>query len=122
MLIESATAALSVWRAGRPRQSRLSYREHGVRGAWLGVSGGQFDWNPRLTQVVGTLVCAAGSATPVVISSPGVSLSLQGEAFFFGNIGTIPNTCNSSNVAFLIEIPATPTARWIANGAVITSP
>jgi hypothetical protein len=86
----------------------------------LVLAGGDSIGTPGpVTQVVGTLVCAASSATPVVISSPAVSLSLQGEAFFYGNIGTIPTTCNSSNVAFLIEVTA---GRWIANGAVITSP
>jgi hypothetical protein len=56
----------------------------------------------------------------VAISSVPVSLNLQGEAFFYGNVGTIPTSCNTSNVAFLILSAAT--GDWIANGAVITSP
>jgi hypothetical protein len=94
----------------------MEFEVHGL----VLAGGGTIGTPGAVDKVMGTLVCgAASSATPVAISSPAVPLSLQGEAFFFGNIGTIPTTCNTSNVAFLIEIPA---GRWIANGAVITSP
>jgi hypothetical protein len=94
----------------------MEFEVHGL----VLAGGGSIGTPGPITQVMGTLVCgAATTATPVAISSPPVSLTLQGEAFFFGNIGPIPTTCNSSNVAFLIEVPA---GRWIANGAVITSP
>jgi hypothetical protein len=95
----------------------MEFEVHGL----VLAGGGSIGTPGPITQVMGTLVCGAAitTATPVAISSPPVSLTLQGEAFFFGNIGTIPTTCNSSNVAFLIEVTA---GRWIANGAVITSP
>jgi hypothetical protein len=73
-----------------------------------------------VSQVKGTLVCAASSGTPVAIDTVSVPLSLQGEAFFYGNIGAIPTTCTSANIAFLIRNPGNN--HWIANGSVITSP
>jgi len=49
-----------------------------------------------------------------------VPLSLQGEAFYYRNVGAVPMTCSSANVAFPIRNPGNN--HWIANGSVITSP
>jgi hypothetical protein len=94
----------------------MEFEVHG-----LVLAGGNSIGTPgAVDKVMGTLVCVLASSTPsVVISSTSMPLSLQGDAFFYGNVGVIPTSCSSSNVAFLIEVPA---GRWIANGAVITSP
>jgi hypothetical protein len=85
----------------------------------LVLAGGNAIGTPDgITQVKGTLICDAGGANVTLDTVP-VPLSSQGDADFSGPIGPIPTTCNPSNVAFLIRIPA---GRWIANGAVRTSP
>jgi hypothetical protein len=48
-----------------------------------------------------------------------VPLSARGDAEFTGTVPPIPTTCTSSNIAFLVRIAA---GRWIANGAVRSSP
>jgi len=94
-------------------RSRLDFDVQG-----LVLAGGNTIGTPgAVNQVMGTLICDAGG-TNVTIDSPPVPLSPQGDADFSGPIGPIVSTCNSSNVAFLIRIPA---GRWIANGAVRSS-
>jgi hypothetical protein len=67
-------------------------------------------------KVVGTLVCnAGGTATPVIIDTPQVSISQQGNADFSGQLTGIPAQC--ANPLFLIRVPSFG-GRWIANGAV----
>ena len=54
------------------------------------------------------------------MDTPLVTLSAQGDAEFDGNLlARIPAVCTPSNVAFLVRIAA---GRWIANGAVRSSP
>ena len=81
----------------------------------LVLAGGNTIGTPdAITQVMGTLVCGAGTLN-IAIDTPLVPLSPQGDADFSGPIGPIPTTCNETNVVFLIRIAA---GRWIANGAV----
>ncbi len=88
-----------------------------VRG--LVLAGGNAIGTPDgILQVKGTLVCDAGAADQVVVDTPLVTLSAQGDAEFEGNVGPISGTCTPSNTAFLVRIAAN---RWIANGAVRTS-
>jgi len=94
-------------------RSRLDFDVQG-----LVLAGGNTIGTPgTINQVMGTLICNAGG-TNVTFDTPAVPLSPQGDADFSGPIGPIVSTCNSSNVAFLIRIPA---GRWIANGAVRSS-
>ena len=74
-----------------------------------------------INQVKGTIVCNPGP-TQVVVDTPFVPLSAQGDAEFDGNIGHLPAGCAPNNLAFLVRIASTPTDRWIANGAVRSSP
>jgi hypothetical protein len=84
----------------------------------LVLAGGNTIGTPgAINQVMGTLICDAGG-TNLTYDTPPVPLSPQGDADFSGPIGPIASTCNSSNVAFLVRIPA---GRWIANGAVRSS-
>lgn len=68
-----------------------------------------------VTEVVGTLVCHAGTTATVLNTTP-VSLSVRGDAQFSGQIAGIPATCD--NPLFLIRIaaPAGAAGRWIATG------
>jgi hypothetical protein len=94
--------------------SQVSFEVQG-----LVLAGGNGIGTPDgIAQVKGTLVCDPGN-TNVTLDTVLVPLSPQGDADFSGPIGPIPSTCNSSNVAFLIRIAA---GRWIANGAVRSSP
>jgi hypothetical protein len=52
--------------------------------------------------------------TQAVIDTATVPFSLQGDAEFFGNLGTVPTPC--ANPLFLVRI--LPSNRWIATGAV----
>lgn len=76
-----------------------------------------------VAQVKGTLVCDTnGSAsTPVgnsvLVDTPLVDLSDEGDAQFRGNVGALPAVCLSEpDIAFLIR---TASGRWIANGMVL---
>jgi len=90
-----------------------------VRG--LVLAGGNSIGTPdNITQVKGTIVCGAGTPSEVSVDTPLVTLSAQGDAEFDGNLlARIPAVCTPSNVAFLVRIAA---GRWIANGAVRSSP
>ena len=68
--------------------------------------------------VKGTIVCNPGP-TQVIVDTPLVTLSAQGDAEFDGNVGHVPAGCAPNNLAFLVRIPAD---RWIANGTVRSSP
>jgi hypothetical protein len=80
-----------------------------------------------VTQIKGTLVCdvdgSASGGNSVLVDTPPVSLSAQGDAQFNGNVGPLPAVCSSEpDVAFLLRIvlPAAFADRWIAAGAVRT--
>jgi len=68
-----------------------------------------------LTEVKGTFVCNPGTNTQAVIDTAAVPFSLQGNAEFVGNLGSVPAPC--ANPLFLVRLPAAP-GRWIATGAV----
>ncbi|HSV20544.1 MAG TPA: hypothetical protein VLR71_19185 [Casimicrobiaceae bacterium] len=89
-----------------------------VRG--LVLAGGNSIGTPdSITQVKGTLVCDTnGSAgAPVLVDTPLVTLSDEGNARFHGSVGPLPAACTSEpDMAFLVRIGA---GRWIANGAVL---
>ncbi len=78
-----------------------------------------------VSQVKGTLVCdvngSAGGGNSVLVDTPAVALSAQGDVQFSGNVGPLPAVCSSEpDIAFLLRI-VIPTAfanRWIAFGAV----
>ena len=58
--------------------------------------------------VVGTLVCdtdgSAGGGNSVLVSTPQVPLSPQGEADFNGDLGPLPSVCASEpDIAFLVR-------------------
>jgi hypothetical protein len=74
-----------------------------------------------ITSVVGAIICIVPSPGSNFITNTGpVPLSSTGDAQFSGSIGTIPTTCKSSNIHFLIRISSA--GNWIANGSVRTSP
>jgi hypothetical protein len=82
----------------------------------LVLAGGNTIGTPgAVTQVKGTLVCGAGSATPALVDTPLVALSPQGDAEFDGAEAPLPAACANKDLAFLVRIAA---GRWIANGAV----
>ena len=61
-----------------------------------------------VSQVVGTLVCdtdgSAGGGNSVLVSTPEVPLSEQGEAEFNGNLGSLPAACvTEPDIAFLVR-------------------
>jgi len=88
--------------------------EFEVRG--LVLAGGNAIGTPdAVTQVKGTLVCGPGSATPVVIDTPLVPLSPQGNAQLEGSFSSSTASCSATDVAFLVR---TAGGAWIANGSV----
>jgi hypothetical protein len=68
-----------------------------------------------VTKIKGTLVCGPGSGKPVVIDTPNVDLSAQGDAKFSGFFKSSTAACSPTNVAFLIR--NVNNNRWIAYGA-----
>ena len=105
-------------RSRRSGQGSLGFRRAGISAGGrnsIGTPG-------AITMVTGTLICGAGTAN-LTFDTPPVPLSPQGDADFSGTIGPIPTTYSATNVAFLIRIAGGANAgRWIANGAVRTSP
>ena len=80
----------------------------------LVLNGGNASGTPGpVTSVKGTLVCNPGTPTQAVLDTPTVPLDPEGDAEFFGNLGSAP-AC--ANPLFLIRIPANDS--WIATGAV----
>jgi hypothetical protein len=82
----------------------------------LVLVGGNASGTPGgVTNVRGTLVCDPGATDQVIINTPVVPLSAQGNAAFSGQFeGTPPTTC--AKPVFLIL--ASPANVWIATGAV----
>jgi hypothetical protein len=72
-----------------------------------------------VTSVKGTLVCdTTGVASPnsILVDTPLVPLSAQGNARFSGSLGALPVACTSQpNIAFLIR---TGGGAWLASGMV----
>jgi hypothetical protein len=73
-----------------------------------------------IAQVKGTLVCdtngSAGSGNSVLVNTPLVDLSLQGDANFSGNVGPLPAVClTEPDIAFLIRNAG---GSWLAAGVV----
>jgi len=81
----------------------------------LVLVGGNASGTPDgVTSVKGTLVCDPGATDQVVIDTPAVPLSSQGNAAFSGNfVSALPPTC--INPLFLIR---TSGGAWIATAAV----
>jgi hypothetical protein len=72
------------------------------------------------TQVRGTLVCdtngSAGGGNSVLVDTPLVALSAQGDARFSGNVGPLPAVCATEpDIAFLIRSTG---GNWFAAGIV----
>jgi hypothetical protein len=91
-----------------------------VRG--LVLAGGNSIGTPgTILQVKGTLICdtdgSASGGNSVVVDTPLVELSDQGNARFYGNVGALPSVCATEpDTAFLIRVGS---GRWIANGTVL---
>jgi hypothetical protein len=82
----------------------------------LVLAGGNTIGTPgAVTQVKGTLICGPASGSPVVIDTPLVPLSAQGNAEFNGSLGSSTGGCSAASVAFLIRVSA---GAWIGNGAI----
>jgi hypothetical protein len=80
-----------------------------------------------ITAVKGTLVCdtngSAGGGNSTLVQTAAVSLSLDGDAHFSGNVGSLPTVCSSEpDLAFLVRIAevngTAVNGPWIAFGAV----
>ena len=76
--------------------------------------------------VKGTLVCDISAGGTVLVDTPAVLLSAQGDADFHGTV-SLPAACITmpTDMAFLIRIaavapggPSIIVDRWIAHGAV----
>jgi len=80
-----------------------------VGGTASGTPGG-------VTSVRGTLVCDAGATDQVIIDTPVVPLSSQGNAVFSGKFDSAPPPPTCIKPLFLIR--ASPANVWIATGAV----
>ena len=81
----------------------------------LVLVGGNASGTPDgVTSVKGTLVCDPGATDQVVVDTPTVPLSSQGNAAFSGNfVSALPPTC--INPLFLIRVAS---GAWIATAAV----
>jgi hypothetical protein len=80
----------------------------------LVLNGGNASGTPDgVANVKGTLVCNPGTATQSVHDTATVPLSLEGDAEFIGNIGSVP-AC--TNPLFLLRVVSNNS--WIATGAV----
>lgn len=88
----------------------------------LVLAGGNSIGSPGATvQVKGTLVCdtdgSASGGNSVLIDTPLIDLSEQGNAQFSGAVGHLPSVCSTEpDIAFLIRVGS---GRWIANGTVV---
>jgi hypothetical protein len=100
-----------------PDTGRIDFNVSGLvfaAGNTIGTTG-------TVTQVKGTVVCDAnGSATggnSVIIDTPLVDLSDEGDAEFHGTVGSIPAVCATEpDVAFLIRLGS---GKWIGNATVL---
>src|SRR5262249_21297996 len=78
----------------------------------LVLNGGASSGTPgRVASINGTLVCNPGSASPTILDTTPVSLSVHGNAHFAGQISGIPSTCDTP--LFLLRAGG----RWIATGS-----
>jgi hypothetical protein len=78
------------------------------------VGGNASGTRAGVAEVKGTLVCDPGAGDQVVVDTPGVPLSTQGNAAFSGHFASaLPPTC--VNPLFLIR---TSGGAWLATGAV----
>ena len=73
-----------------------------------------------IAQVKGTLVCdtngSAGGGNSVLVNTPLVDLSPQGDADFSGNVGPLPGVClTEPDIAFLVRNSG---GAWLAAGVV----
>jgi hypothetical protein len=99
---------------------KIDFEVHG-----LVLAGGNAIGTPgAVTQVRGTLVCdtdgSASGLNSVLVETPPVDLSDEGNAEFHGSVGALPAVCASEpDIAFLIRAGASATAKWIANGTVL---
>jgi hypothetical protein len=90
-----------------------------VRG--LVFAGGNAIGTPgTVLKIKGTLVCdtngSASGGNSVLVDTPIVDLSDEGDAQFHGSVGALPAVCASEpDIAFLIRAGS----RWIANGTVL---
>ena len=79
-----------------------------------------------VTAVKGTVVCNVSGSTnggnSVLVDTPSVPLSAQGNASFNGSAGAFPSACGTSDIAFLIRItePLPFAGLWIAAGGVLS--
>lgn len=99
-----------------PDRARIDFSVDGLvfaAGNFIGNTG-------TVTQVMGTLVCDTnGSASPnsVIIDTPLVDLSEEGDAQFHGTVAAIPSVCTTEpDVAFLIRLGS---GKWIGNATVL---
>ncbi len=67
-----------------------------------------------VANVKGTLLCNPGTPAQAVLDTATVPLSLEGDAEFSGNLGSVPSPC--ANPLFLVRVA--PANVWIATGAV----
>jgi hypothetical protein len=99
---------------------RINFDVHG-----LVLAGGNAIGTPgTVVQVKGTLVCdtdaSASGLNSVLVDTPPVDLSDDGDARFNGSVGALPAVCATEpDIAFLIRAGASATAKWIANGTVL---
>jgi hypothetical protein len=70
-----------------------------------------------VTDVVGTLVCSAGSRQQAVRDTKAVHISKAGAAHFAGAVGGIPANCANPIFLIRIAVPTGAAGRWIATGA-----
>ena len=76
---------------------------------------------PALPAVVCDVDGSAGGGNSVLVDTPAVPLSAQGDAQFSGKVGPLPAGCSSEpDIAFVLRIvqPVAFADRWIAAGAV----
>jgi hypothetical protein len=103
-----------------PDKGKIDFEVNG-----LVLAGGNSIGTPgTVTQVKGTLVCdtdgSASGLNSVIVDTPPVDLSDEGDAQFHGSVGALPAVCATEpDIAFLIRAGATATAKWIANGTVL---
>lgn len=86
----------------------------------LVLAGGNSIGTPGpVVQVNGTLVCdtnGSASGNSIIVDTPLVDLSEEGDAQFHGSVGALPAVCATEpDIAFLIRAGA----KWIANGTVL---
>ena len=100
-----------------PDTGRIDFSVDGLvfaAGNTIGTTG-------TVAQVRGTLVCDAnGSATggnSIIVDTPLVDLSEEGDAQFHGTVASIPAVCvTEPDVAFLIRLGS---GKWIGNATVL---